>query len=31
MKAFKIPSTATVYKILNGSGIPQNKKKSEEE
>ena len=30
MKAFKIPSTATVYKILNGGGIPQNKGKSEE-
>lgn len=28
MKAFKIPSTATVYKILNGGGIPQNKEKS---
>ncbi len=25
MKAFKIPSTATVYKILNVGGIPQNK------
>ena len=28
MKAFKIPSTATVYKTLNGGGILQNKKKS---
>lgn len=30
MKAFKIPSTATVYKILNVGGIPQNKAKIEE-
>lgn len=30
MKAFKIPSTATVYKILNVGGFPQNKAKIEE-
>jgi DNA invertase Pin-like site-specific DNA recombinase len=31
MKAFKIPSTATVHKILNGDGISQKKEKSEEQ
>ena len=30
MKAFKIPSTATVYKILNMGGIPQSKAKIDE-
>jgi len=31
MKEFKIPSTATFHKILNGDGISQKKEKSEEQ